>query len=108
MNAYRKWINQPSTSQPLHHLHGKNVLAIPELHSEVDGWRVYFLDGDTISMSVLGLWLSDGWIDRSLKDHEIREAVSSLTDIACKYHSAQQLRERIANFIVPYLRRIRQ
>ena len=28
--AVRMWINQPSTLQPLHHLHGTNVLAIPE------------------------------------------------------------------------------
>jgi hypothetical protein len=30
MNIRRMWINQPSTSQPLHHLHGTNVLAVED------------------------------------------------------------------------------
>lgn len=60
----RMWINQPSGLQPLHHLHGTNVLAV---HEYDDTWRVYFLSGDTISMQCLRLWLSDGWIKRSVK-----------------------------------------
>jgi len=27
MNTYRAWINQPSTLQPLHFLHGKNCIV---------------------------------------------------------------------------------
>ena len=49
----RMWINQPSTMQPLHHLHGTRVLA--------DGTKVYLLDGPTISMEVPSLCLSEGW-----------------------------------------------
>ena len=35
-----------------------------------------------------------------MKDHEIREAINELRDIAIKYHSAQQLRERIAHVVL--------
>lgn len=55
----RAWINQPSSAQPLHKLHGTNVLAVYEGY---DTWRVYFLNGETISMEVSELSISDGWI----------------------------------------------
>jgi len=35
-----------------------------------------------------------------MKDHEIREAINELRDIAIKYHAAQQLRERIAAVVL--------
>lgn len=35
-----------------------------------------------------------------MKDHEIREAINELCDIAIKYHEAQQLRERIAAVVL--------
>lgn len=35
----------------------------------------------------------------ALKDNQIRELVNELRDIAIKYHSAQQLRERIARAV---------
>lgn len=59
----RKWINQPSTLQPLHHLHGTNVLAAKEYD---DTYRIFFLKGDTISMQVSSLYLSDGWTNENL------------------------------------------
>ncbi|EOD2804680.1 hypothetical protein ACJLW1_003204 [Klebsiella aerogenes] len=34
-----------------------------------------------------------------MKDHEIRELVNQLRDIAIEYHGAQQLRERIARAV---------
>ncbi len=34
-----------------------------------------------------------------MKDHEIRELVNSLRDIAIKYHSTQSLRERIDHVV---------
>lgn len=34
-----------------------------------------------------------------LKDHQIRELVNELRDIAIEYHGAQQLRERIARAV---------
>lgn len=38
-----------------------------------------------------------------MKDHEIRELVNHVRDIAIKYHDHQSLRERIAQVIVPAL-----
>lgn len=86
MRAYRKWINQPSARQSLHHLHGTNVLAIPERNSEVDGWCVYFLSGDTISMSVLGLWLSDGWSNQDQAEADRKR----LADVEARLAEAQE------------------
>lgn len=54
----RMWIDQPSTSQPLHHLNGTRVLAYPEY---ANTYRIYFLSGDMISMLADRLWLSEGW-----------------------------------------------
>lgn len=34
-----------------------------------------------------------------MKDHEIRELVNHLRDIAIEYHGTQQLRERIAQAV---------
>ena len=34
-----------------------------------------------------------------MKDHEIRELVNQLRDIAIEYHVTQQLRERIARAV---------
>ena len=57
----RMWVNQPSTLQPLHHLHGTRVLA----HDNGDGvCHIYFLDGPVISQRALTVTLSDGWPDR--------------------------------------------
>lgn len=58
----RKWINQPSSLQPLHHLHGTNVLAVPEHGST---WTIFFLSGAVVSQRCSGLCLSDGWINPS-------------------------------------------
>lgn len=58
--AKRMWIDQPSTLQPLHALHGTNVLAIPEL-DDANMMRIYFLSGPVISSRVPRLCLSNGW-----------------------------------------------
>ncbi len=39
-----------------------------------------------------------------LKDHQIAALVNELRDIAVQYHGTQQLRERIAQVVVPALR----
>lgn len=39
------------------------------------------------------------------KDHEIREAINQLRDVAVKFHAAQQLRERIAGIVLPLVKR---
>lgn len=54
----RMWINQPSTLQPHHALHGTNVLA---QHEYDDTIRIYFLSGDKVSQQVSKLALSEGW-----------------------------------------------
>lgn len=42
------------------------------------------------------------------KDHEIRDLVNNLTKVAREYHATQQLRERIAGFVVPFVRGVSQ
>jgi hypothetical protein len=54
----RMWINQPSTSQEFHKMHGTRVLAI---HESFLMMRVYFLDGDIISQQIPTMALSMGW-----------------------------------------------
>ena len=46
---YRVWINQPSTLQPLHHLHGKKCIAWNDRPNNV---RLFFTDGPIHSMDV--------------------------------------------------------
>jgi len=53
----RMWINQPSTLQPFHNLHGQNVLA----EKDWGMMRVYFLSGDIISQRMPVECLSKGW-----------------------------------------------
>lgn len=38
-----------------------------------------------------------------MKDHEIRETVNTVVDIALRFRDSQQLRERIANVLRPAL-----
>lgn len=54
----RMWINQPSTLQHLHELHGVRVLACPDTDRTS---RAYFLSGDVISMQIPRESLSEGW-----------------------------------------------
>lgn len=53
----RMWVNQPSTLQPLHYLHGTNVLAVHDYT-----WRVYFLKDAVESMQSASPCLSKGWL----------------------------------------------
>jgi hypothetical protein len=55
----RMWINQPSKLQPLHKLHGTNVLAVHEYDST---YCIFFLDGPVVSQQVSRLCLSIGWV----------------------------------------------
>lgn len=54
----RRWVNQPSTLQPYHALHGTNVLALWEYG---DTWRIYFTSGDVVSQQIKEEALSPGW-----------------------------------------------
>ena len=47
----RVWINQPSTLQPYHALHGKVGIAIPEKNNE-KGVRLCFTEGPVHSMVI--------------------------------------------------------
>lgn len=59
----RMWVNQPSTLQPLHHLHGTNVLAATDYG---DTYRIFFLSGDVISQQAPRNALSAGWLNPSI------------------------------------------
>jgi hypothetical protein len=56
----RRWINQPSTLQPLHKLHGTDVLLDREDNI------IYFLSGPVTNMDITGLppVTSPGWLGR--------------------------------------------
>lgn len=58
----RMWINQPSKLQPLHELHGLNVLAVRDESGECA--RIYCLNGWVISQQAPWSSLSDGWRDK--------------------------------------------
>jgi hypothetical protein len=45
-----------------------------------------------------------GWGMGDLKDHQIAQTVNALTTIAREYGGTEQLRERIAQVIVPILK----
>lgn len=45
--VYRGWINQPSSLQPLHHLHGQRCIVVPDTNGMVTAW---FTDGPTQSL----------------------------------------------------------
>lgn len=49
------------------------------------------------------------FVDEAIaKDHQIAALVNELRDISVKYHDAQQLRERIADVIVPHLKQLKR
>lgn len=57
---FRGWINQPSTLQPLHHMHGTNVLAGPDTPATL---RVYPVSGPVVSLQVPRQCVSRGWLE---------------------------------------------
>lgn len=64
----RMRVDQPSTTQDWHHLHGLNVLAVP--YNAVPAtqyplyWRIYFLSGPVESQVIPGRALSKGWNEK--------------------------------------------
>lgn len=60
----RMWINQPSTLQPLHGMHGVHVLACPDTDRTT---RAYLLSGDVNDMQVPREVLGDGWPKSQIK-----------------------------------------
>ena len=67
MTIYRAWINQPSTLQPLHHLHGKFCIAHDTGDQSV---TLYFAEGNVHSMTALRKCISRVY----LSDAETRVA----------------------------------
>jgi len=57
-NLLRMWVNQPSTLQPDHALHGVNVLMLDEPGDYVYVW---FVSGPIVSQRIARLSLSAGW-----------------------------------------------
>jgi len=55
METYRAWINQPSTLQPLHKLHGQRCIAQDTGGRTV---RTWFTEGDVHSMQIMRKCLS--------------------------------------------------
>jgi hypothetical protein len=75
----RMWVNQPSTLQPFHAMHGVNVLAQPDYG---DLMRVYFLAGDTISQQMTRLALSEGWRpEKTTSSEEVQSPQQTLAEI---------------------------
>lgn len=56
----RYWINQPSTAQPAHSMHGRLVLAAPLSPGDITV-TVYFVEGDVHSAYIPASALSPGW-----------------------------------------------
>lgn len=54
-SVYRAWINQPSTLQPLHDLHGQHCIAVDYGDGDV---TIYFTEGAVHSMLVSNLCIS--------------------------------------------------
>lgn len=52
---YRAWINQPSTLDPLHHLHGMKCIAWNDRPGNV---RLFFTEGPVHSMDAKPLWIT--------------------------------------------------
>lgn len=55
----RMWINQPSTLQTYHSLHGKRVFATHLKDGKLT--TIYFLEGPIVSQMIDPIALSEGW-----------------------------------------------
>ena len=70
----RMWINQPSTLQPYHDLHGTLVLA----HQDYDDyWRCYYLSGPVVSSDAKRSALSEGWPLHLQNKQGVQDALQS-------------------------------
>lgn len=64
----RMWVNQPSTLQPYHKLHGARVLGVHEYEST---FRIYFTEGAVVSQQILACALSEGWPSVKSPSHPV-------------------------------------
>lgn len=82
----RMWINQPSSLQPLHALHGVNVLA--HLENEHDKtMRIYFLSGNVTSQDAPRDALSKGWMDPAVSN-TVETQQSAVVEVVMGLHKA--------------------
>lgn len=58
-NAERMWVNQPSSLQPYHNLHGRRVLMVNGMCKK--HVLIYFVDGPVVSQMIDRSALSYGW-----------------------------------------------
>ena len=59
---YRAWINQPSTLQPLHHMHGVKCIVEDNGGNTV---TLYFTEGDVHSMEAFKICVSRVYLSAS-------------------------------------------
>lgn len=62
MPMKRYWVNQPSTLQTFHTLHGRNVLCDPNQQSPTGFIDIYFTEGPVIRQIIAYRALSKGWL----------------------------------------------
>lgn len=79
----RMWINQPSTKQTHHSLHGTRVL-VDTNRSLGDPVTVYFLSGAVVSMRMSPMALSDGWYNGKSTDSTWEERLADSTSYLVK------------------------
>jgi hypothetical protein len=70
--AYRVWVNQPSTLQPDHNIHGALGIALEDPNVHPDCVDVYWVKGEAICSRMLRASLSRGWPEhlRAEKENE--------------------------------------
>lgn len=66
----RMWIDQPSTLQPHHRYHGRNVLAAPK-NDDAAYVIIYLTQGPVVSFEVPESALSRGWIGEQAFDRAV-------------------------------------
>jgi hypothetical protein len=61
---YRAWVNQPSTLQPLHRMHGMKCIVYDD-HQDDGEVTLYFTDGPIHSMQARKLWISRVYLSKA-------------------------------------------
>lgn len=99
----------PAATQPaVNESVAVRALRIAHGHIDMDALRIsHCKDAAAIDEALASAPVGDGSATQPawpMKDHELRELVNALRDVAIKYHGTQQLRERIAQVVHPWAR----
>ena len=78
---------------------GAIVARVAEPVAVINGAREPVLYGEHIGIAIGTHLYTAPPVPVAMKDHQIRELVNELRDIAIEYHGTQQLRERIARTV---------